>query len=134
MANKNDERILLLKEQIQAKKDKLGKITRFTPVTNCSLELDGVRFNLNVLDQDKLIQLAVKINAYIMSAKDLGYTFKIGTYTLEEWLTDIKAKLDILSKKDEEKSLTAMEAKLAKMLSDEKQVELELDEIADLLK
>ena len=37
------------------------------------------------------------------------------------------------SKKDEEKALATMEAKLSKMLSDEKQVELELDEIASLL-
>jgi len=135
MANKNDERILKLREQIQAKKDKIGKIGRFTAVTNCSIELDGARFNLNVLDKDSLTKLLVKLNSYLISARELEVTeIQYSGYTLEDWITDVKAKLNILSKKDEERALSLMEAKLEKMLSDEKQVELELDAIADLLK
>lgn len=134
MANKNDDRILALKKQIQEKKDKLGKIGRFVPVTNCTVELDGARYNLNVLDKERLVLLAVKLNIYIMSANELKFAeVKLCGYTLQEWLTDVTSKLDILSKKDEERALSVMEAKLAKMLSDEKQVELELDEIASLL-
>ena len=137
MANKNDDRILQLRKQIQEKREKIGKIGRFTPVTNCILELDGIKFNLNVLDEEKLLQLLVKLNSYLISAKqlqDVAKDLKYSGYTLEEWITDISAKLKILSKKDEEKSLVAMEAKLEKLLSDEKQVELEIDAIADLLK
>lgn len=136
MANKNDERILELRKQIQEKKDKLGKIGRFTAITNCIVEIDGKNINLNVLDKEKLIALAVKLNAYLMSAKALGLAeqYKISNNSVSDWITDIMGKLDILNKKDEEKSLSLMEAKLEKMLSDEKQVELELDAIADLLK
>lgn len=136
MANKNDERILELRKQIQEKKDKLGKIGRFTAITNCIIEIDGKNINLNVLDKEKLIALAVKLNAYLMSAKALGLAeqYKISNNSVSDWITDIMGKLDILNKKDEEKSLSLMEAKLEKMLSDEKQVELELDAIADLLK
>jgi hypothetical protein len=136
MANKNDERILQLREQIKAKKEKIGKVGRFTAVTNCSLELDGVRINLNVLDKEKLLQLLVKLNSYFLSAKAVGVETQVeySGYKLDEWITDVSAKLSILNKKDEERQLSVMEAKLEKMLSDEKQVELELDSIADMLK
>lgn len=136
MTNTNDQRILKLKKQIEVKKEKLGKTSRFAPVTNCSLEVDGVRFNINVLDKEKLIMLAVKLNSYLLSAKDLGYEnqFIISGYKVEDWLTDIQSRLDILSKKDEERSLKAMEDKLAKLLSEDKKVELEIDEIESLLK
>lgn len=144
MANKNDEKILELKKVIQEKKDKLGKIGKFIPETNCSLALDGVQYNLNVLGNNRegLIQLLVKLTSLVITArlftkeKD-GFDvtdYNISGYNIEDWIKDVKSKLDILSKKDEEKSLVLLEAKLEKMLSDEKQVELELDSIANLLK
>ena len=136
MVNKNDERILQLRKQIKTKKEKIGKVGRFTPVTNCSLEIDGVRFNLNVLDREKLLQLLVKLNSYFMSSKTLGVQAEISYsgYNLGDWISDVLSKLEILNKKDEEKSLSVMESKLDKLLSDDKQVELELDTISDLLK
>ena len=135
MANKNDERILKLKEQIQAKKDKIGKVGRFTPITNCSIELDSIRQNLNALDKEGLTHLLVKLTSYVISARTLKLvdTYNISGYNIEDWIADVNSKLDILSKKDEERALAVMEAKLSKMLSDEKQVELELDEIASML-
>jgi len=44
-------------------------------------------------------------------------------------LTDIKAKLDFVSRKEEENKRKAMEAKLHQLLSNEKKIELEIDEI-----
>jgi hypothetical protein len=78
----------------------------------------------------------VKLNLYRISAKDLELTeeFNISGYKPEEWIADLKAKLDILSKKDEERKLKVMEEKLNRMLSDEKKTELELNEIAEFLK
>lgn len=133
MANKNDEKILALKKQIEEKKEKLGKIGRFVAVTNCVLHLDGTN-NLNVLNKESLQQLLIKVNTLAMSAKALKLEKVLYSgFTLDEWVTDISGKLDVLSKKDEERNLNALEAKLSKMLSDEKQVELELDAIANLL-
>jgi hypothetical protein len=132
MANKNDDRILLMRKQIAEKKEKIGKIGRFVAVTNLVLNLDGVTHNLNVLgsDKEKLQHLLIKLNSYLISAKALKLEEVLyGGYTLEDWITDINGKLDFLSKKEEEKKLSVMEAKLAKMLSDEKQIELELDEM-----
>jgi hypothetical protein len=133
----NDQRILQLKEQIEKKKEQLGKSTRFTPLTNCSLELEGERYNINVLSKKQLVSLMIRLNMYKISASDLGIMMtdvEFSGYDVFDWIKDIKAKIEILSRKDEERNLKAMEDKLVKLLSDGKKVELELDEIASLLK
>ena len=135
MTNKNDQRILELKKQIASKKEELGKSTRFNPVTNCSLELEGVRVNLNAQSKTDLTMLLVKLNSYKLSVADLGLgRLDIGGYDITEWISDVKSKLDILNRKDEEQKLRVMESKLAKLLSEDKKVELEIDEIESLLK
>lgn len=135
MSNKNDARILELKKQIQEKKEKLRGSKVYLPVTNLSLELEGTRYNLNVLTKEQLTHMAVKMNLLKLSAMglELEDQYLVSGYKPSEWLVDILAKITTLSRRDEEKALATMEAKLSKMLSDEKQVELELDEIASLL-
>jgi hypothetical protein len=135
MTNVNDERILELRKQIETKKTNLGKTLRFTPVTNCVIELDGVKQNLQVLPKEQLVSLLVRVHAYLMSAKSLGIAdqYMIGGYKAEEWIADIKSKIDIISRKEDERALVLMEEKLSKLLSDGKKVELEIDEIASLL-
>lgn len=136
MSNVNDKKIMELKQQITEKKIKLEGISRFVPITNCSLEIDGQRYNMQVLQKEQLIQLMIKVNLYLMSAKDLKLDddYIISGYKPEEWITDMKAKLNIMSKKDEERKLKAMEEKLDKLLSDEKKTELELNDIEAFLK
>lgn len=46
---------------------------------------------------------------------------------------DVKSKMEIFEQKKKESELKTLEARLDKMLSDEKKTELELDEIAALL-
>ncbi|GFN32439.1 hypothetical protein PCURB6_26990 [Paenibacillus curdlanolyticus] len=45
-------------------------------------------------------------------------------YHIEDWIADLKAKLDFLNVKEEERKLKAMEDKLDQLLSDEKKVEM----------
>lgn len=136
MSNSNDQRILIIKKQIAEKKEKLGKNVRFNPVTNCSIEIDGDRNNIQVLAKEQLISLMVKLNAYLMSAKALGVAeeYLVGGYSPVDWIADIQSRIDILSRKNEENQLKAMEDKLSKLLSEGKKVELEIDEIESLLK
>ena len=134
--SKNDDRILELKKQIDEKKKLLAeKKVRFSPETNCILELDGNKYNLNVCGDDVLIMLLIKLNMYVMSANDLDIPVpEINGYSIEMWISDIKNKLAVSSVKREENALKQMEAKLDKLLSDDKKTELEIDEIAALLK
>lgn len=132
--SKNDERVLQLKEIIDKKKAELKAVKRFVPVTNCVLDLDNQKYNLNVLQLNDLKLLLVKLNMYFMSAKNLGIIeLELSGYNVAEWMTDIKNKIEIFEHKAKEAELKTLEAKLDKMLSDEKKTELELDEIAALL-
>ena len=135
MATKNDERVLQLKKQIEEKKKYLAeRKVKFTPETNCVLDLDGVKYNLNVCTDDMLIFLMIKLNMYVMSANDLDMPIPmLSGYSVNLWISDIRNKLAVSGMKREENDLKIMEAKLDKMLSDEKKTELELDEIAALL-
>jgi hypothetical protein len=132
--NANDKKILELKSVIESKKSKLKKIN-FTPTTNCSLELDGPRYNIHTLTAEALTLLLVKLNSYALSMKNLKIdTLNISGYSINDWMTDIKLKLDILSQKEEENKLRALESKLAALLSNDKKTELELGNIEKLLK
>lgn len=134
--SKNDDRILELKKQIETKKKAIAeKNTRFIPETNCVLELNGVTSNLNVCTDKELTFLLVKLNSYLMSAENLRINnFEISGYSVDLWIKDIKNKLKVIGLKREESDLKRMENKLDKLLSEDKKTELEIDEIAELLK
>lgn len=134
--SKNDDRILELKKQIETKKKAISeKKVRFIPETNCVLNMDGMTINLNVCSDDALVLLLIRLNSYLMSAVNLGMSdFEISGYSVMTWIKDIKSKLEVSSLRREENDLKKMEGKLDKLLSDDKKTELEIDEIANLLK
>ena len=133
--SKNDDRIIELKNQIEIKKKELAdKRIKFTPETNCVLELEGTNYNLNVCAEEILTLLMIKLNTYIMSANDLGVSVPtMSGYPIDLWISDLKNPLVVTTIQREEANLKQMEAKLDKLLSDDKKKELELDEIASLL-
>lgn len=136
MTNNNDQKILELKKQIEEKKKKLTKSRKFTPITNCSIEFEGTRHNIQVLGKESVLSLMIRINSYIMSAKELGILddYQISGYKLTDWIEDLKARYAHITQKEEEQKLKSMESKLDQLLSNEKKVELEIDEIESLLK
>ena len=133
--SKNDDRVLQLKKIIDEKKENLKSCKKtFLPITNCILDLDGQKYNLNVLQFDELQLLLVKLNIYLTSAVNLNISLMISGYSINDWIEDINNKLDVIEFRRKENELKVLENKLNKMLSDEKKTELELDEIAALLK
>ena len=134
--SKNDDRILELKKQIEDKRKAISeKKIRFVPETNCVLNMDGITINLNVCSDDALVLLLIRLNSYLMSAVDLGIPdFEISGYSVTDWIKDIKSKLEVSSLKKEETDLKKMESKLDKLLSNDKKTEIEIDEIASLLR
>ena len=134
MAQKNDERIMQLKQQIETKRKELANQTgRFTPVTNCLLVIDKVTYNLHVESSELLL---IKVNMMAMSAKDLGLDISkviISGYSLADWIDDIQNYLKVQSYKDEKRKLERLEKQLDALLSDDKRTELEIDSIAALL-
>jgi len=135
----NDTKILELKQKIADKKKKIGN-AKFVPITNCSLELDGQRYNIQVLSKDQLTLLLIKMNMYKLSALDLEednkiscYNFNISGYDINSWVYDISNRLKILFSKDEEKKLKELEDTLQQLLSSDKQTEIKLQNIENLL-
>ena len=134
MAQKNDDRIMQLKKQISVKREELAKRTsRFVPITNCLLVLDKITYNLHVESSEMLL---IKLNMISMSAKDLEIdtdNLMISGYSLNDWITDVKSNLEVQKYKKEKNDLNALEKKLDALLSEDKQTELKIDELAALL-
>lgn len=134
MAQKNDDRIMQLKKQISVKREELAKRTsRFVPITNCLLDLDKITYNLHVESSEMLL---IKLNMISMSAKDLEIdidNLMISGYSLNDWITDVKSNLEVQKYKKEKNNLNALEKKLDALLSEDKQTELKIDELAALL-
>lgn len=134
MAQKNDDRIMQLKKQISVKREELAKRTsRFVPITNCLLVLDKITYNLHVESSEMLL---IKLNMISMSAKDLEIdtdNLMISGYSLNDWIADVKNNLEVQKYKKEKNDLNALEKKLDALLSEDKQTELKIDELAALL-
>lgn len=134
MAQKNDEKILELKKQIENKRQILKKQNvLYSPITNCLLVLDKVTYNLCV---ENLELMLIKVNMMVIAAKDAGIDtskFIISGFTLDDWLTDIKGLLSVQRYKKENNKLNELEKQLTSLLTDDKKVELEIENLAALL-
>jgi hypothetical protein len=133
MAMTNDDKIMQLKVIIKKKKEELKKYRKFCPVTNCVLDLDGKKYNLNVLQENELVLLLVKLDSYLVSANRLNLTLMLSGYDVLDWIEDIRDKLKDVEKKKKESELNKMESKLTTLLSDNKKTELELSDIETML-
>lgn len=131
MATKNDEVILGLKKEIEAKKALLAKNQKFTPVTNCNLEFEGRRYNIHVETKESLLLLigrlaSIKTGAAVEMPDE---TITIGGFSIDQWIKDMKSKYAILNVTLEEQRLKALEKKLHDLLSTDKKIELEIDDL-----
>lgn len=135
MATKNDTKILQLKERIEEKRAELKSTPRFAPITNCNIRFNGDNYNLHATNEDQLVFLLCSLKALLNAAKDLGYDDKLTCcgYKVTEWISDIEQKLKCIYYKTESAKLNRLESTLNDMLSSDKKIELELENIADLL-
>lgn len=134
MANKNDNRIMELKDTIQSAKKSI-KVKRFQPTTNCLLGLNGTAYNLHVCSEDELKILLVILHSYEMSAKDLGIEIPdMQGFSIGDWVQDIKDKLEIMQMQSKKSELSKTEKQLDKLLSEDKRTELEISSLEEALK
>ena len=135
--SKNDDRILVLKKQIEDKKKELGKQPRFSPVTTCMFNYNGNRVNIHTLTSAKEINaMLVHFNIYSMSAENLGIDCEdvcFDGFSVSDWMEDLSTKKAVVEYNEKKSQLNALEKKLDKLLSDDKKTELEIDAIADLI-
>ncbi len=123
--------ILELSKKIKEKKEKIEKGEKFSPVTNCSLEFSGVRYNLNVLTKEQIVGLLVQLNVFKNSAKELGLLneYVISGYQVENWIEDLNSRYNYLNRKAEQDKLKVLESQLDALLSNEAKIDRQLQEI-----
>lgn len=135
--SKNDEKILTLKKTIEKRKEELGKKEPFAPLTSCSLDFEGTRYNLHAInDINTLAYIMCKLHTLEMAAADLEIDMSLlvlSGFPVSDWMHDLKAKVSIVKRQAKESELKAFEKKLDALLSADKKTELEIDNIAELL-
>jgi hypothetical protein len=130
----NDTRIIELKKAIKQKQNELkDKTNKFAPITNCLLYINGITYNLHVDVNEFLL---VRLNAWKLAAQDIGInpeTLDVSGYPITDWITDVKNKLEVEEYKKEKRKLNELEKRLTSLLSEEKQTELQIDEIEKMI-
>lgn len=131
MSKSNDKTILALKKQIAERKAAVKLGEKFFPLSNCMLELNGTRYNLNTLKKEEIVHFLSILSAAAQVATEMKIIddYHISGYHISIWITDLKAKLANLSRQAEMEKLKQLELRLHNLLSVDKKVELEIDEI-----
>jgi len=134
--SKNDNKIIELKEGIVKKKKEISEVSvKVTTTTNCSITVEGRRYNINTLKGVELQHLLITVNTLLLSAKDLNIQdeFKYDGYLLGDWISDLKSRVEVEKYKKKVKEMTTLEKKLDSLLSADKQTELEIGDISELI-
>jgi hypothetical protein len=135
MQNKNDERILKMRETVATKKKELELLAKPSYETNLSLVIQGERYNLNVASKAVLLSLLMDLVIMKVASEreELLKDFELSGFKIEQWIADIKTKLKMLDKRTKEQELKVLEDKLLTMLSEDKKIDLELDELEKMI-
>lgn len=128
-------------KQLQKRKKELdgSEHKRFSPITHCRVPVELVSansdgyYNLNAMSKGALVNLLIKLNMYRLSMVDLGLDTSSVPYgwdfSIDDMIRDIGAKIAVYNYREEMQKLDALEARLEELLSDEKQKELEIENI-----
>lgn len=76
-------------------------------------------------------------NTYRMSAMDLGFdpsVIKIDGFSIIEWMNDLQQKYDLFVYTEKTKKLSEMKKQLDKLLSEDKQKQLQFEALAEMFK
>jgi len=139
-----DNRIELLQKKVEEKRTALeNKKNSIEPTkTNLILHLEDQTYNLHALNKQALTLLLIKLQTMVTSLVAVEKledsittdSFLLEGHPLHVWMDDVIFKIRMLSVKEEEKQLKQMEKVLESKLSEERKLEIELDEMEAMLK
>lgn len=137
--NKTDKIVLELLKKVEEKKQQIGSAERPSWVTNCSFGFDpnsNARVNIQVL---RTIEEIVEIHAFLTSKFRafqlscdmliLDVQFKWLGFTYEQWIADIKTRLDGLRIKSKRDELAKLEERVNALVSPEQRRAIELEKL-----
>ena len=141
--SKADEQVKALFDIVQKKKAEVAKAEKPSWETNCVFHPDpnsSQSLNIQALTKAKdlvgiLAFLLEKQSAFDEANKQLGTNVKFdwGGFTVEQWRSDLKTRIDKIDITTKRKELEALEVRLNALVSPEMRHQMELDEIAALL-
>lgn len=142
MDNKNDARIIELRENIKVKNEEISKIQMSPFKTNCIFNWHGNTLNLHVLSRDELVLLLIDVVGFTETARKLGYVSEeaidhslyINGYPIVDWIEDISNKINVLDAKRKAMELKEADKQLEKLLSSDKRTMFAIDNIEEKLK
>ena len=137
-----DQQIKTLWNQVQEQKKSIQKTEKSTWLTNCSFSYGDLADTRNIQTVsepfffiDALGHILSKKHYYDLAAKELGikHEFTWSGFSLEDWRTDFKTRLEKIGLAKKRKNLATLEARLDAIVSPEVRRQMELEEIAKLL-
>lgn len=145
--NSADQQTLNLIEEVKRRRAEIEEIKNPSWKTNCSFPWnERKREDTLVLHQITDIGTLIKIAAFLMSAEenyikahcllgrpDVAPKFTWNGFSLEDWLCDIKFRIDKLNLSAKQDKLDALEARLNAIISPELKTRLELEAITNEL-
>ena len=137
ISNERDTYVLRLIEDIKAKEKDLGKKPTFNAKTTCIFTFNNNKVNIHTLDMNKVNFYLVYFNSFYLSAKDLNIdptTVIYEDFSIDDWICDLHQRASILEWTQKSNQCTELKNQLDKLLSEDKQKELQLNSIADLIK
>jgi hypothetical protein len=144
MTADKDKRVQNLFDVVQKKKAEIAKAEKPNWVTNCSFgyakDSASNRVNVQIVsDPEDLISalsfLIDKEKSFDQAAKELGVEaqFKWMGYTVADWKTDFKTRINKLQITKKKAELESLEKRLDALVSPEMRAELELKAIEEAL-
>jgi len=142
--NNTDNLTLELIKQVAKQKEEISKAERPTWITNCSFsftERPNDAINIHVESSIKnLVCIAAflkeKEKSYKEAAEALGVdapAFTWGCHSVNEWLEDLKLRINKIQISSKKKKLELLEARLNAIISPELRAKMELEAIANEL-
>jgi hypothetical protein len=141
MPRKTDQRTLNLIKEVNRQKNEISQAERPSWITNCSFSYSEGRQNdqINLHVESKvqtLILIAAflseKSRTYYEAAGQLGVDapqFTWSGYSVNDWLSDIKSRINEIQIASKRKKLEALEARLNAIVSPELRAEMESEAI-----
>ena len=143
MSNERDKQVQELFKVVQEKKTAIAKAEKPNWETNCAFRYNKESsFSTNIQvcsDAEELVVILAllieKRNSFDEAQKILGtsFGFKWFGFSFENWVSDIKTRIDKIEITKKKKELELLESRLDKLVSPELKTQMELEEITKLL-
>ena len=143
MAAETDKLVQELFAVVQTKKAEIAKAEKPSWETNCAFRYNkdsSASTNLQVCaDVEELVHILAFLcdrkNGFDEAQKITGTSLKFRWlgFTFQEWVSDIKTRIDKIQITNKKKELEVLEARLDKIVSPELKAKWELEEITKLL-